>query len=257
MKCVREVCNDTTEMSSISFFQLKKLLKQQSLSAEYEFVRRIAENKEREVQYFLNDYSIPMLNSIGKDIHADVTLDISGKVSYYRTLMTPYFFFISAQNLEWHKLCLFKSKDDAHLAAYLSCITSRFFCKEKIKEGNDVLNKNAISVQENEDVAILLEQIDDLGDTVDPMLLSLVLKAKDMLDDRDRKVLELLVMDDTDTSDAFEELMSFGYIVPSKKSPPIEAWNDMRKQNAVSFLKFRAKEHLRIEYHKLLKKENI
>lgn len=254
MKHFKESYNKI-EIQSISLPQLIKLLKQQNIFAEHEFVRRISNNAKQEVQYFLNEYSIPMLNSIGKDIHADVTVDTSGEILYYRSLMAPYYFFISARNLEWHKLCLFKNKDDASLTSYLSCITSRFFRREKMKENNNSLNKNSISVQENEDVAILLEQREDIDETIDPTLLSLALKAKDRLpDERDRKVIELLIMDDTDTLDAFEELSA--YIVP-KKSPPIKDWDNKRKQNAVSLLKLRAKEHLRIEFQKLLKEENI
>lgn len=254
MKYSKGICNKT-EMSSVSLLQLAKLLKQQNTSAEHEFVHRISNNAKLEVQYFLNEYSIPMLNSIGKDIHADITIDTSGRVSYYQSLMAPYYFFISARDLKWHKLCLFKNKNDASLASYLSCITSRFFRNEKMKEDNNSINKKSISVQENEDVAILLEQREDIDETIDPTLLSLALKAKDRLpDERDRKVIELLIMDDTDTLDAFEELSA--YIAP-KKSPPIKDWDNKRKQNAVSLLKLRAKEHLRIEFQKLLKEENI
>lgn len=254
MKCSTEN-GSNIEMSSLSLLQLKSLLKQQNTLAEYELVRRVSGNEIKEVAFFLNEYSTPMLNCIGKDIHADVTIDTSGRVSYYQSLMAPYYFFISAQDLKWHKLCLFGNKDNASLTSYLSCITSRFFRKEKIKEDNDNINKNSISVQENEDVPILLEQKEDLDETIDPVLMALALKAKDRLpDERDRKVIELLIMDDTDTLDAFEELSA--YIAP-KKSLSIKDWDTKRKQNAVSLLKLRAKEHLRIEFQKLLKEENI
>lgn len=253
MKCITEGYN-TAELAFCSLTQLKRLLRQQNLSAEYEFIRRISNNNVQEVHFFLNEYSIPMLNSIGKDIHTDIVIDTSGKVTYYHELMTPFYLFISARNKEWHKLLLFKNKKNAHLTAYLSCITSRFFYKEKIKEENNDLNKKTISLQENEDIAILLEQVRNPDDTTNPALVELALKAKNMLpEERDRKVLELLVMDDTDTLDAFEELSA--YIIPSPSSPPIVDWDNKRKQNAVSLLKLRAKEHLRIEFQKLQKRE--
>ena len=67
MKYPKGICNKI-EISSLSLPQLIKLLKQQNTFAEHEFVRRISNNAKQEVQYFLNEYSIPMLNSIGKDI---------------------------------------------------------------------------------------------------------------------------------------------------------------------------------------------
>lgn len=253
MKYITESYN-TTELVFLSLPQLKRLLRQQNLYAEYEFIRRISNNNVQEVHFFLNEYSIPMLNSIGKDIHADIIIDVSGKVTYYHDLMAPFYFFISARNKEWHKLLLFKNKSNAHLTAYLSCITSRFFYKEKFKEGNNDINKKTISLQENEDIAILLEQVKNPDATTDPVLVALALKAKNMLpEERDRKVLELLVMDDTDSLDAFEELSA--YIIPAPSSPPIVDWDKKRKQNAVSLLKLRAKEHLRTEFQKLQKRE--
>lgn len=59
MKHFKESYNKI-EIQSISLPQLIKLLKQQNIFAEHEFVRRISNNAKQEVQYFLNEYSMEM-----------------------------------------------------------------------------------------------------------------------------------------------------------------------------------------------------
>ena len=69
-----------------------------------------------------------------------------------------------------------------------------------------------------------------------------VKKAFNWLKEKDRLVLQYLVIDDKSGLEAFELLKRF--LRPKSKTERIENWNDIKKQNTMSLWKTRALTHL-------------
>lgn len=225
--------------------RLKELLLQRDIEAELELVQRILEQDAKAIDFFLNHYSVPVLDYIGKSIFGwKPTIHIDGSMSYCDNLMTDYYSFIAHPFLPdgkptWRPLSLFESKNNAHLYSYLSTITVRYFYNNRKKYQDEEKKDNYLS-ERIDNIALhkyIQEETDDFGSYSDR-----VLSALQKLNERDRLTLELLVIQEVDSLEAFEELKPY---INARSTIPPEQWDNKRKQDAVGQIRRRAEDRFR------------
>ncbi|WP_455624474.1 hypothetical protein [Parabacteroides sp.] len=243
-----------------------------SIEEDFIFLRLVVSNYPKAVNYFVGEYSAPILRYVvnrilylrGNSEYADSFMQVLG--DYYMFIAAP-FDLLKHDEPKWHRLSLYKAEDQARLYTYVFKITSRHFLKNKKKYVDR--EKNMDELLEYMDYEALLGY--DLSDEVwteelDEVM-SRVRKAFASLKERDKEVLHCLVMDKMHWSDAFEELRV--YLDPlgpdrawkswshEKKQAAIdEYWTSKEKQDAMSSLKNRAISHLAVRYNELKKEEN-
>lgn len=203
--------------------------------------------------FLLDDFSRPFLESLSRHLYGEG----------YGEIMGPYYEFISAEGgdarIPYYKVYCFKRKRDSMLRSYLSTITARHFTKQRARElarershvsmdASDKIKTNfwECDLKENEWFALLLSE-DSYREvaTDEEELRSRLHEAIGRLPEKERKVIQLTVLDDASGLEAFEELAPY---LKSKKSQ--DAMSDLEKQRAVAVLKRRAIDHLA----KLMKK---
>lgn len=198
--------------------------------------------------FFLNEFSRPFLDYLSQHLY--------GKP--YGEILGPYFEFISAEggkdSIPYYKVHCFSRKKNSHLKSYVGTITARHFtnirAKEAAKENihvsidaSDKVKSNFFGedLKENEWFSLLIAEKDVREDSFAHKLLwAKVLKAMEKLSPRERKVLQLTVMDTMTGLEAFEELADE---MNSKKDQNTMSAKD--KQKAIAVLKFQAIAHLR------------
>ena len=235
-------------MNSLSFDVLKKM---QDVNADLEIARRVVKNDSLAVNFFLEEFSIKILDYIGKNIMCRPPVLVKGVYCYSPTVTTEYFEFIGAAFHDgiptWHKIELYKGtvsdKRPARLYSYVSTISMRYFVKLKKKEDNEKKHANSsFCVIENVGLDILnkysgFDEI-EIGEVCDTD--TEIGWAWKHLPEKDRVVLKYLVMEERNSLDVFDELIQY----VDSKIPP-SCYTRTQRQNAMSLLKQRAKKHLR------------
>jgi DNA-directed RNA polymerase specialized sigma24 family protein len=198
--------------------------------------------------FFLNDFSRPFLEYLSQHLYGESYMEIMG----------PYYEFISPEggndNIPYYKVYCFSRKRDSRLRTYVSTITARYFtnlrAKEKARddlqiniEASDHVKSNFSDedLKENEWFSLLIAEEDAREATIAYKLLwAKVLKAMSELPERERKLLQLTVMDNLTGLEAFEELADE---MNSKKDQ--SKMSVKEKQKAVAVLKHQAIARLR------------
>lgn len=241
------------KLQSESFESIKKDVNGKHPTYEYEleFVRRIT-LKENNItsstarNFFLTDYSRPMLSSIAADLYH----------CGYENIYGEYYEFISKENPEtkvpFYKLTLFKGKNDSNLKSYTSTITTRYFTNKKKVDDKKKNKTRIVSIDEGQKLKTDVFG----GDVIDNPWFSLLINGETKKDktlekkvnnafsklpEREQLAINLMVKDDASGLEAFEDLKY--YLNPRKQ--PLSEWNDKQKQDAVALLKGRALDHLK------------
>lgn len=223
---------------------------------EYEFVRRIIQKDNESFfvlqarDYFLTEFSFSFLDYIATAIcKKESANEIQGE----------YYEFISKKDLKtntpYYKLTLFKGKRDSTLQTYVSTITTRYFTsieKKKAKSGENTISIDSFDISRKDfsgsDVIdnpwfttlVQCEDIDSLNR--EHQTQQSLCDALELLPERERLIIKLMVMGDSSALEAFEDLEP--YIALTAKTPTSE-WTKKQKQDAMSLLKGRALEHLK------------
>lgn len=248
------------KISNISNASLALLKKLQSVEADLEIAKRIVANNTECVNYFLSDFSKPFLDYIGENIMKREGVYISGTLHFYPLVSTEYYEFISAKIVntipEWHKVRLYKGlknkgNKDARLYTYISTITARHFYDLRKKELKEQ-EITASDVLENDHMAILMEYdgFDEIEIKQETDKYTELDIAMSMLPVRDQLILKYLIIEDRDPIEIFDEMILY---TQTKKDP--KSFSNKQKQDAMSLMKQRAKEHL-LKFIVELKKRN-
>lgn len=198
--------------------------------------------------FLLDEFSRPFLESLSQHLYGRGAEELMG----------AYFDFISPAGGEakipYYKVHCFSRKRDSKLRSYLATITARHFTNVRSKEvakerretsidASDKIKSNfwEVDLKENEWFSLLLsEDRSESGSIYDKILFLRLEQALGLLPERERKVLQLTIMDNLTGLEAFEELAEF---MNSKRD---QAKMDAKaKQQAVAVLKFQAIAHLR------------
>lgn len=254
-------------LTDLPFQELKKgILSRRDLSFDFEFARRVIERMEPESEFFFGEFSIPFLQSIAASVaHANS----------YRDLLGFYYDFVSAPLTEdengievpsFQALRSYKGRNGAHLYSYLMSITWRHavYVYRKPKRGDLIvgrtrpfdferafLNKihcedqEAFITAENKEIgweilnAFFYEEAE--SEQEHRIRLEKIKKGFDWLQEKDRLVLQYLVIDEMTGLKAFDLLKSF---LRPKMAGTVELWSDKKKQDTMSLWKTRALAHL-------------
>ncbi|MBQ3594423.1 MAG: hypothetical protein II981_03325 [Bacteroidales bacterium] len=241
----------STNLERVNIEYLKRL---HTVEGDLELKRRIIENDKIAVNYFLNDFSIPMLDYIGKNIMKEEGVYHDGKLCYYITILGAYYEYIGKRFIEcidkgfiekkpeWHKISLYTGYNtkgkECRLFTYVSCITIRYFVSVVEKEKKE---RDRIGLLENDLTKILKDYngFDEiiLEETYNEE--SEIEWAWKRLSKKDQLILQYLVIEDRESLEIFDEMIKY---VETKL--PVELYTKKQKQDAMSLLKNRAKVHL-------------
>lgn len=219
---------------------LKTLISINNINSDIEMARRIGSNDSDAVNYFLTVFSRPMLEYIGKNIMHRTGIFANGALAYSPSVYGEYYDFISspiANSIpQWRKLELYKGK--ARLNSYVTTITVRHFIKLRNKELEDPMKKNSVSLQENPSVETLIMYNDFDGESLSFQTEELKW-AWSNLSEKDREILNVLVIDEVPPIEAFDTLIKY-----VDRATPHSLLSVQQKQTIMSLLKHRAKKHL-------------
>lgn len=259
-------------MENTNFSTIRAHLRERTGSIEEDFIflRYVVSNNPRAVNYFVGEYSAPMLRYVVDHIlrlknnaeYEDSSMVVTG--DYYIFIASP-FDTSNHDKPEWHRLSLYRAENNARLYTYVFKITSRYFIKNKKKYANK--EKNTDELLEYVDYEALLgyafEEEEEWTEEQEEVF-SRLREAFGSLQESDQEVLQCLVMDQTYWSEAFNQLRC--YLNPSgpenkwaswsyeeKQAAIDKYWENKQKQDAMYGLKGRAISHLATRYNKLKK----
>ena len=245
----QEQADKSISTVDIKVIRAKVLCKCPIVMYEFEFIRRITQKEITKLvsdarTFFLGDYSMPMLNAIGREVCCCQGDELLGE--YYEFISRP----DSDTATPFYKLTLYKNRNGADLLTYVSTITTRYFRRIQMKKAAekeqmvsiDEGNRLAITFSGNEVIEnvwfeLLLSEGQENGQS---LAMERLHQALDRLPYREQLIIKLTVMDDASGLEAFEELKD--YLNPEI---PLSTWDTKQKQNAMALLKARALLHLK------------
>lgn len=228
---------------------LHELKHMRTVEGDLEIARRVVENDTIAVNYFLGEFSNPILDYVGKEImHAD-GCHINGDLHYYMEVSGDYYEFIGAKfeknTPTWHKLSLYRATQNrggtvARLYTYVNVITVRHFIALKQKMDKNSW-ENIDDMPESMSISILKEYngFDEIWLAEEHEEYKELDIAWSKLPEKDQLILTYLVIQDANPLDIFDEMIQY---VDTKISP--DQFSVKQKQDAMSLMKRRAKKHL-------------
>lgn len=258
------------EMINLSFEVLKrKVVARDNVSYDIEFARRVANSMRLESSFFFGDFSRPFLSIIANKIaHEKSYRDILG--FYYDFVSEPIIESEQGVNIPHFKLLTgYIGQRGAHLYTYVMVCTWRKAIKyfDRKKPGSLVLGGNTSFdfedtiqglVESSEDKQYRDKQDADFGweilnaflyedigiDEEHQARIKKVKKAFNWLQEKDRKVLQYVVIEDKSGLETFELMKQ--YLQFKSDKIDVENWDDKKKQDRVSLWKIRAIERLEV-----------
>ena len=219
------------------------------IEANLKFAKAVREGDSIHQFYFFGEYSKPILkwiiiNALYTSYSDEREREISGK--YYEFVAGPF----KDSTPQWYQLTCYKGINNEKLHSWLKRNGCQFFRKEKIRE--DKKEQKMSGLLEYVDYSTLINQ-EDFDDTFDKEELKERIKklysAVELLNEKDKKVIELLFFEETEWNIAWNSLSK--YINPRLGKEVMQSWSSKRKQDALALLKARALKHLIINYNLL------
>lgn len=240
--------DQTENWSEISWKELQKRLDNDSeLFANIEFARRIVNNYETVVNYYLGKMSIKIIQRINKLMNQD------SYAEYYIYLSSP--FNEETQSAEWHKVSLYKALNDCTLKTYTSSISCRHFYKLANKEKKMKNSETELLEYKDYDALLMCDQAESDDDDI---RLKWMKKAFQALKERDQLILQYLVIEKIPSIEAYDKLEHLIHPIPKdgKTSDEVKAsWDIKRRQDAISLMKGYALDRLLKNYKKQKRNE--
>lgn len=217
------------------------------VSANLEFAGLVASNEKYNVDYFFRVFSVPIVKWIAIKIYSDKSVEIITPF-----ILSEYFSFVAEPideqgKYHWYQLTSYKGLSDQKLKSWLMHNALRWFAKKRQKQ---IKRQNSESeLLEFVDYEALLMIDENVPDVSDEELIyrDRLQRAWNSLREKDKDVLQLLLIDKLYWADAFDELKV--YIKPKDGPNAMEMWTNKKKQDALACLKARALEHLIAEFN--------
>lgn len=199
-------------------------------------------------EFFLGEYSYAFLNYLGMHLFGTGANEIMGE----------YYEFISPKgginNTPYYKVKCFDRRKQSKLKSYVATITARYFTQVRkkeiekeqkefsIDESDKVCKiKSPSEVIENEWFNLLIAEGNQMSCTLNEQsLVSKLNAALQKLPQRERKVVQLTIMDAVPSDEVFDEL--YGEM---KAQKACSEFTRLEKQRAIGVLRNRALAHLR------------
>lgn len=255
-----------TDISLLSMPALKECLAvlPRTTEADREFADRIVRNDKEAVDYFINDFSRPILNYV----YAHV-LWLSPCAEAYQELNGDYYLFIGAPfkpGPGWARVNAYEARNGAKLYSYVSRMTANHFRHKRNDYAASDNNKSQMMKYVDYQTLLALDFSDEDDRPEKMKSCELVRKAYKLLSEEDKEILNWLCIKKMHWSDAFEKLRKYmnpsgpdgqwqNYSFEEKQSAMDREWMPKQKQFAIAGLKKRAVLHLMRRYYKLIEEE--
>ena len=218
------------------------------VSANLEFAGLVANNEKYNVDYFFREFSVPIVKWIAIQIYSHKSVD-----DITPFIMSDYFSFVVAPidengKFHWYQLTSYKGLSDQKLKSWLMQNALRYFAKKRQKQ---IKQQNSeTELLEFVDYKTLLMIDENVPDVSDEELIyrHRLQRAWDSLTEKDKVVLQLLLIDKLNWADAFDELKV--YMKPKDGPDAMERWTIKQKRGALYCLKNRAIKHLIAKFNK-------
>lgn len=229
------------EWEKISWQELKRLLANDpEYLANREVARRIVNNFQAVVDYFLGTMSKGTIDSLGRMMGREMSTE------YYQFISHP--FNEETQKPGWHRIELYDARD-CNLTSYSSRISHRHFSKIAKKEKLRANSEEELLEYRDYESLLMCDQPEEDGDNINQTRMK---KAFGKLKERDQKVLQYLVIDKMSGLDAYPLLKDYIHPLPKNGMTSDEVkslWSTKQKQDAVSLMKGRALQYLLVKYN--------
>ena len=224
-------------MTNINYTQLWKDLPF-DINANLEFARLIYEDEEaHNIRYFFDQFSIPILKWIALNVYSGQQIDktLPNILGMYLTFLWD--------PKKWYQLKQYSGSNNLKLANWLKRNGVQWFTR-KVSAENKRENQETDLIDYVDYNSLLSLSCYDENDKTDEELTRLhkLKHAWGQLNDQDKDILEILVIQKLHWSDAFEELNQ--YMNPIGGREQMQNWDDRHRQRALSALKARAILHL-------------
>ena len=215
-----------------------------SVETNLQFAQYVIKGDAIHTSYFFGDYSKPILSWI--IVHA---LEMNYSETIERQITGKYYDFVAGPFREnkphWSQLRWYRGIDGNTLKSWLQRNGFQYFRRCKIKDDKE--HRRMRPLLEFKGYDTLEDKVDDNGPSDEQLRRDKLLTAAlEMLNERDKEVLTLMVMKKLPWQNRWEALNK--YINPRGGREVIATWSNKRKQDALVALKILALEHLRNNY---------
>lgn len=232
--------------SNLSWKGLKsRLTDDPEYTANRELARRIVNNYEVVVNYYIGEMSTDIINRINRIMKRD------SYGEYYEFLSSP--FNEECKKPEWHKISLYEAID-CKLKTYTSTISCRHFYKIANKEQKIRNSETDLLEYKDYEALLLCDQSEDESEDITKQWMRNAFKE---LSERDQLVLKCLVIEKQNSLEAYESLKDLIHPIPKDgmTSEEVKAnWSIKRRQDAMSLMKGQALKRLLAKYNEQKKK---
>lgn len=240
------------------------------------FALQISNNQNQAVNYFMGDFSRPMLNQFAIKLlgipeklehcePADVIL-----AEFYELMSNPF----DGKEFKWEKVTKYRGENEngreTRFSTYIYTVTRNHFLgvanKEKLKHFSEIEIED---IKKEDYDLILCSDVHSKDEFMEKLNThNLVYNAYFNLPENDRIILQSLVIEKVHWSEAFEELRYFlnpsgpnnewvTFSFEEKQALIDKCWNNKQKQDAMKGLKKRALSHLAYEMIEMKKEGKI
>lgn len=226
----------------MSWKQLQKMLSNDiDYSANIELARRVVNNYEEVVNYYLGPMSSKIVSKINRIMGEDSFTE------YYFFLSHPFVETVDGVRAEWHRVSLYDAQD-CKLQSYTSTIASRHFYK-LVNKMRQIKNKEEELLEYKDYEALLMCDQEEVEEETDDQ--KCMKRAFARLNEREQLVLKYLVIEKMPSIEAYPLISDMIHPIAKEgmtSEQVKESWNVKQRQTAMSLLKGRALEHLHIIY---------
>lgn len=222
-----------------------------SVDANLQFAKLVIKGEPCNTKYFFGDYSYEIIKWI-----AITVFSVKAKFvdDFIYTLYGDYFEFVANpigddNKPQWYQLSSYKGYNNMKLKSWLMNNSHQYFARKKKKEDLRALSEGEmLDFVDYEALVNLGDSQENLSDE-ECIYRERLNKAWSLLSDKDKKIINKLIIEKLNWKDAFEELKEF--INPRDGRQVMESWTDKRKQDALAMMKIRAVQHLSKKFNEV------
>jgi hypothetical protein len=228
-------------MQSLEYYKSLWARLPKDIPANLEFAKLVSEEEINNIQYFFADYSVPIIKWIAITIYSNKPL------KYIIPFITSDYFFFAAEPIDkkgkhWKQLTSYKGINGQKLKSWLMHNAHQWFARKHSKQQKkENIEGELLEFVDYESLLMLGNDIADYS-AEELIYLKRLQKAWNLLSEKDKDIIQILIIDKLHWIDAYDELKD--HIKPKKGKAAMESWPNKKKQDALASLKGRAVRHL-------------
>lgn len=204
--------------------------------ADLELARRVVSNNVPSVNYYIGEFSDGIVDYVkkaiykGKDPRSDMYVILSSPIQIDGTPA-------------WHRVSLYRAYKGCSLQTYTRNICIRELIKIEKKDKAKSSTTEFLDFLDYESLLKCESSSDEISDEEKSLMFHKVNEAYLHLNDRDRLVIKLLVIEKHSALEVFDQLSLYMHPKTKNGETPeevISMWTNKQKQDAISLMKGRA-----------------